>query len=93
VIAIYANTRNPLIGPYVRGQLVLQHVDPRIPLDAWLDAVHAIVATTPTDVLKKINDNLTVNAAMADPEGARESWGLLPEHQINTPAEKVFQQD
>jgi hypothetical protein len=43
----------------------------------------------PSDVLEKLEDHLVINAALADPEGARETWGLLPEHQIRTPLEKV----
>jgi hypothetical protein len=56
---------------------------------AWLDAVYASVATAPHDVLEKMEDQLVINAALADPVGARETWGLLPEHQIHTPLEQV----
>jgi hypothetical protein len=56
---------------------------------AWLDAVYASVATAPHDVLEKLEDQLVINAALADPVGARETWGLLPEHQIHTPLERV----
>lgn len=63
--------------------------DTRISFGDWLDAVYASLVTAPTDVLVKLEDSLVVNAALADPEGARETWGLLPEHQIHTPLERV----
>lgn len=63
--------------------------DTRISFADWLDAVYASLVTAPHDVLVKLEDSLVVNAALADPEGARETWGLLPEHQIHTPLERV----
>jgi hypothetical protein len=56
---------------------------------AWLDAIYASVATAPHDVLEKLEDRLVINAALADPKGARETWGLEPEHQIHTSLEQV----
>jgi hypothetical protein len=41
-------------------------------------------------VLEKLNDQLVIAAVQADPEGARATWGLLPEHQVHTPAEAKF---
>lgn len=61
-----------------------------MPLDGWLDAVHASLVTAPHDVLKHLNDQLVVQAAMADPKGARETWGMLPEHQVTPSAEQRF---
>lgn len=74
----------------MRGHLVLHGAnDPRMPLSDWLDAVYASLVGAPFDVLERLEDNLVINAALADPEGARESWGLLPEHQIHTPLEQL----
>lgn len=61
----------------------------RMSFSTWLDAIYASVASAPHDVLEKLEDQLVINAALADPVGARESWGLLPEHQIHTPLEQV----
>jgi hypothetical protein len=80
----------------VRGQLVLHHLsltDPRIAIGDWVDAIHASLVTAPTDVLKSLNQTLIVAAVQADPEGARATWGLLPEHQVTRPAEEVFRQN
>lgn len=54
-----------------------------------MDAVYASLVSAPHDVLVKLEDQLVVNAALADPVGARETWGLLPEHQIHTPLERM----
>lgn len=59
------------------------------PLSDWVDAIYATLATAPTDVLKQLEQQLVINSALADPEGARASWGLLPEHQMVTPLESV----
>jgi hypothetical protein len=64
--------------------------DPRIPLDDLIAAIHASLVTAPVPVLEKLNDQLVIAAVQADPEGARATWGLLPEHQVHTPAEQKF---
>jgi hypothetical protein len=92
-VTLANTTRQPLLGPWIRGQLVLHHVsphDPRITLDDWIAAVHASVATAPADVLKKLNEQLVVAEVQVDPARARATWGLLPEHQVTTPAEQRF---
>lgn len=68
-----------MLGPYVRGQLALHGLDFRVPVAGWLDAVYAIVATAPFDVLKTMDEKLTVAHARIAPD--RETWGLLPEQQ------------
>lgn len=83
-----------LWGPYLRGTLAMHHVDTRMPPDAYLDAIHVIMTTIPEgtkDSLKKLNDQLVVATAMADPERARKDWGLRPEHQVVRPLETVGQ--
>jgi len=90
VIAIEAVTHHPLFGPWVRGQIALAGLDTRMPLDSWLDVIHASLATAPHDVLKRLNESFVVNAAIADPEGARKTWGQLPEHRVTPSAEMKF---
>jgi hypothetical protein len=89
-VVLVSATRSPLIGPWIRGQFALHHVDPRMSLDGFVDAIHATIATAPADVLKKLNDQLIIAAVQVDPERARASWGLLPEHQITPSAEEKF---
>lgn len=66
--------------------------DPRIPIDDFIAAIHATIATAPTDILKKINDQLILGEVQVDPERARAMWGLQPEHQVTTPAEQQFRE-
>jgi hypothetical protein len=70
--------------------MALHGADTRMPLDAWVDIIHATLAAAPHEVLGKLNDQFVINAVLADPVGARETWGQLPEHQIKTPAETKF---
>lgn len=70
--------------------MALHGADTRLPLPDWLDAIHATLASAPHDVLKSLNDQFVVNAVMADPKGARETWGVLPEHQVTPPAASRF---
>lgn len=64
---------------YVRGKLAIAGLDLRTPLATWLDAVYAIVADAPHEVLEKLWPKLTSAAARVKPD--RETWGVLPEHQ------------
>lgn len=77
---------------WIKGQFALHHVDTRTPLDGYIAAIHATLATTPVDVMKQLNKQLIVAEVQADPERARESWGMRPEHQVTTPAEQRFTQ-
>jgi hypothetical protein len=43
--------------------------------------VYAILADAPHEVLEKLRDRMVVAEATADPERARATWGLLPDHQ------------
>jgi hypothetical protein len=54
---------------------------PWTPLSAWLDAVFVIILETPYDDIKKLEDQLSVMDALADPASARENWGATPEQQ------------
>lgn len=92
-MVLFATTRHPLLSPWIRGQLALHgHSlnDPRMPLDDLVAAIHATLASAPVDALKSINEQLVVAAVQVDPERARRTWGLLPEHQVTTPAERAF---
>lgn len=67
-------------APYVRGRLVLAGLgDPRAPASDYLDALYAIVADAPHDVLKELAKQITIAGAKLAPD--RDTWGLLPEHQ------------
>lgn len=50
-------------------------------LKTYCDAVWSILVDAPFERLEKIQDQLVIQEAIADPERARETWGLLPEHQ------------
>lgn len=63
----------------MRGQLALAAFDMRGDAACLLDAVVAIIANSPGDVLEKLDKELVMKGAMAYPD--RETWGLLPEHQ------------
>lgn len=64
--------------------------DPRLPIDDWVMAVHATIATAPVDVMKRLNNQMIIADVQARPDRMRESWGLRPEHQVTTPAERRF---
>jgi hypothetical protein len=89
-VALASATRHPLYGPWIRGQFALHHVDPRMPIDRWIAAIHATLVTAPIDSLKQLNQQLVVAEVQVDPERARATWGLLPEHQVTAPAEQRF---
>jgi hypothetical protein len=72
--------RHPQIGPYIRGRLVLAGLDLRTAISDWCDAVYAILAEAPGERLEKLLDHFTMMEAVIDPERARATWGLLPEH-------------
>lgn len=65
----------------MRGRLALAGMteDSRVPVSRYLDALYAIVADAPHDVLKELAKNLTIAGARIAPD--RDTWGLLPEHQ------------
>jgi hypothetical protein len=52
----------------------------RAPASTYLDAIYAIVADAPHEVLKEMAKQLTIAGAKIAPD--RETWGLLPEHQM-----------
>jgi hypothetical protein len=66
-------------------------IDSRVSLKTYCDAVWAILVDAPTDRLKSISDHLIVAEAMANPDAARETWGMLPEHQRGAMAAETMQ--
>ena len=51
------------------------------PLHVWLDAVYTAWADAPHELLKAAMKQLVIQEARIDPERARATWGLRPEHQ------------
>lgn len=47
----------------------------------WLDAVYTAWIDAPYEVLQKANVEMVKAIARLRPKEARETWGLLPEHQ------------
>lgn len=66
---------------YIAGKLALAGLDLSTPLHLWLDAVYAAWADAPHNVLEEAMKSFIVQEARIDPERARETWGLRPEHQ------------
>lgn len=80
-VLIALTQRGSEYGPYVRGRLALAGLDDsRVPASRYCDAIYAIVADAPHDVLKDLFKQLTIQGAAAAPD--RDTWGLLPEHQM-----------
>lgn len=46
----------------------------------WCDAVYAILAEVPHDVLTRLRDRMTTVEAIIDPVRARETWGQTADH-------------
>lgn len=65
---------------YVQGKLAMAGLDTHAPLTTYLAAVYAILAEAPHDRLEGLMDRMITGSAMADPDGARDTWGLQPEH-------------
>ena len=76
---------------YIRGRLALAGIDSRASLKTYVDATWAIIADAPYERLEKIQDKLIVAEAMANPEAARETWGILPEHQRSAAGAEALQ--
>jgi hypothetical protein len=74
-------TRSPLYGPYIRGKLRIAGVDLRTPIADTLDVLYVILTEIPHEVLTKLRDGLVTAEAIADPQRARETWGLTADHQ------------
>lgn len=66
---------------YIAGRLGLAGLDLSTPIDIWLDAAYAAWADAPHEVLQKAMKHFIVQEAKLDPERARATWGLRPEHQ------------
>lgn len=66
---------------YIAGRLGLAGLDLSTSLHVWLDAVYAAWADAPHQLLREAMKQLAIQEARIDPERARESWGLRPEHQ------------
>jgi hypothetical protein len=65
-------------GPYIQGRLTLANFDYDGPAWEWFDAVYALLADAPHEVLGKLADSLTATAARSAPRD-RSTWGLTPE--------------
>lgn len=79
VLLTYAWTRDPVVGPYIRGKLALAGLGLHTPLTEWLDAVYAVYLDSPGgDVLKKAHEQVVLHSARIRPD--RATWGLLPDH-------------
>lgn len=64
----------------MRGELALAGVDLSTRLDVWLDAAYAAWVRAPFEVLDKVSAVMARQVARIDPEEARKTWGLRPEH-------------
>lgn len=79
VLLTYGWTRDRVVGPYLRGRLVLAGVGLQTPLPDWLDAVYAAYLDAPEHtVLKDAHRQTVVGAARIRPD--RDTWGLDPDH-------------
>lgn len=77
MILILGLTEDRTLGPYLRGQLLLNRIDLHTPLPQWLDAVYALWTAAPHEVLKKARQVVDQHAVTIAPD--RETWGLEPE--------------
>lgn len=64
----------------MRGKLALADIGETTALSVWLDAVYASYAEAPHEVLTNLNKQMVIKGAMIDPDEARETWGVAPEH-------------
>lgn len=48
------------------------------------DVLYVILTEIPHEVLSRLRNGIITAEAIADPVRARETWGLLPEHQAMT---------
>lgn len=72
--------RSPLYGPYIRGKLTMSGVDLRTCIADAYDVIYVILTEIPSETLTKLRNGLTTAEALIDPERARETWGLEPDH-------------
>lgn len=79
VLLTYGWTRDPIVGPYLRGRLALAGIGLHTPLDDWLDAVYAAYLDGPSEeILRKAHQQTVMGAAKLRPN--RETWGLEEDH-------------
>lgn len=75
VLLIFKWTRDPVVGPYLRGRLALAGVGLHTPLAEWLDAVYAAYLDGPADeVYQNAHKQTVIGAARLRPD--RATWGL-----------------
>lgn len=74
-------TQSPLYGPYIRGKLITYGVDLRTCISDACDVIYVILTELPHETLVKLRDGMTTAEALIDPVRARETWGMLPDHQ------------
>jgi hypothetical protein len=91
VVTLLGATRDPLLGHYIRGRLALAGIDSRADIGPYCAAIWAILLEAPSDQIKAVQDQLIVSEAIRNPEKARETWGLLPEHQRGAKAAEQMQ--
>lgn len=77
MILLVGFTADQEMGPYLRGQLLLNRIDLHTSLDQWLDAVYALWTAAPHEVLKKAREVVDQHSIKIAPD--RDTWGLLPE--------------
>lgn len=65
---------------YIAGKLGLAGLDLSTPLHVWLDAVYAVWADAPHELLTEAMKRLSIQEAKIDPVRARATWGTRPEH-------------
>ena len=79
VLLTWGWTRDPVVGPYLRGRLALAGIGLHTPLSDWLDAVYAAYLDgPPEETLKKAHQQTVIGAAKLRPD--RDTWGLEPDH-------------
>lgn len=77
MILLVRLTEDRTIGPYLRGQLLLNRIGLHTSLPQWLDAVYALWMSAPHEVLEKARKTLDQHAVMIAPD--RDTWGMDPD--------------
>jgi hypothetical protein len=77
VILLAGFTEDPTFGPYLRGRMLLNRIGLHLPLGEWLDAVYALWADAPHEVLKRARQVIDQHAVTIAPD--RDTWGATPE--------------
>lgn len=78
MILLSGFTSDQTLGPYLRGQLLLNRIDLHRPVGEWLDAVYALWVGAPHEIVKKAHEIIERHSVTIEPD--RDTWGELPEH-------------